>query len=126
MNSDTIQNLFNHMSREHNLTLLVSELEDIASIFDKENNNTIDTKIICPGCDGSGGAGHNCACCNGGGLVDVKVFNQTYYLQVIEDAISSAVIRVDRTKLRRYLRNWVTELIRQEKSKAPSIRVPKK
>lgn len=46
MNNDTIQNLFNHMYREHGLTLLVSEMDDIARIFDNEKIQLADRAFV--------------------------------------------------------------------------------
>lgn len=46
MNSETIQNLFNHMFREHGLTLLVSEMDEIARIFEKEKIELADRAFV--------------------------------------------------------------------------------
>lgn len=47
-------------------------------------------------------------------------------LELIDDAITSALLRVDNKRLRRYLRNWTTELINQEKEERSFIREPRK
>lgn len=47
-------------------------------------------------------------------------------LELVDDAITSALLRVDSVRLRRYLRNWTTELINQEKEKRPFVRQPRK
>ena len=36
MSNETIQNLFNYMVHNHNVTLLVSEMDEIARIFESE------------------------------------------------------------------------------------------
>lgn len=51
---------------------------------------------------------------------------EIWYLDQIDNAITSAVIRVERARLRKHLRNWATELTRQEEEQTPSIRPPKK
>lgn len=47
------------------------------------------------------------------------------YLGYIDDAVISAVDNVGKTRLRKYLRNWTSELVRQENG-VGDIRPPKK
>ena len=46
MDSKTIQDLFNHMYRNHNLTLLVSEMDEIARIFEREKIELADRAFV--------------------------------------------------------------------------------
>lgn len=47
------------------------------------------------------------------------------YLGYIDDAVISAADNVGKTRLRKYLRNWTSELVRQENG-VGDIRPPKK
>lgn len=51
---------------------------------------------------------------------------EIWYLEQIDNAITAAVIRVERARLRKHLRNWASELMRQEEEETPAIRPPKK
>lgn len=57
---------------------------------------------------------------------NIENYDDHYWLQAIDDAIIPALIKVDRAKLRKYLRNWVTALISQEKSRNRFVRFPKR
>lgn len=57
---------------------------------------------------------------------NIQNYDDHYWLQAIDDAIVPAIIKVDRTKLRKYLRNWVTALISQEKLGNRFVRLPKR
>ena len=46
MTSETEQELFNHMLREHGLILLCSELDEIARIFEKEKLELADRAFV--------------------------------------------------------------------------------
>ena len=46
MNTETEQKLFNHMFREHGVTLLTSEMDEIARIFEKESIELADKAFV--------------------------------------------------------------------------------
>lgn len=44
------------------------------------------------------------------------------WLEAIDEVISSAVLKINRNRLRKYLRNWTTELAKNH----PFINIPRK